>query len=101
MRLHRFYVGSEQELDHYVWLRDERILYQWQKVLRYRAGQQVILFDGVIHDRLYVISEMKKDAAHLELITDLNANCPPKTSICCGRYLKKTRMTGCCKNAPS
>jgi 16S rRNA (uracil1498-N3)-methyltransferase len=91
MRLHRFYVGSEQELDHYVWLRDERILYQWQKVLRYRAGQQVILFDGVIHDRLYVISEMKKDAAHLELITDFERKLPAKNVYLLWALLKKDK----------
>lgn len=78
MRLHRFYVGADCELTHYIWLRDPRILAQWQKVLRYRPGQQVILFDGVLHDRLYAITELKKDAAHLELITDFTRQLPER-----------------------
>ena len=91
MRLHRFYVGAEQELEHYVWLKDERILYQWQKVLRYRAGQEVILFDGVLHDRLYVITEMKKDAVHLELITDFERKTPQKNVYLLWALLKKDK----------
>lgn len=91
MRLHRFYVGAELELGHYVWLTDERILYQWQKVLRYRAGQQVVLFDGVIHDRLYTITEMKKDAAHLELITDFERKVPTKNVYLLWALLKKDK----------
>jgi 16S rRNA (uracil1498-N3)-methyltransferase len=91
MRLHRFYVGSDVPLKHYVWLQDERILYQWQKVLRYRAGQQVVLFDGAGEDRLYVVSEMKKDAAHLELITELKRKTPDKNVYLFWSLLKKDK----------
>jgi 16S rRNA (uracil1498-N3)-methyltransferase len=91
MRLHRFYVGVEHELGHHVWLKDERILHQWQKVLRYRAGQEVVLFDGVIHDRLYVITEIKKEAAHLELITDFERKLPAKNVYLLWALLKKDK----------
>lgn len=91
MRVHRFYVGSELELGHYVWLTDERILRQWQRVLRYRAGQQVVLFDGIVHDRLYAITEMKKDAAHLELITDFERKTPTKNIYLLWALLKKDK----------
>lgn len=79
------------ELGHYVWLKDERILYQWQKVLRYRAGQQVVLFDGVIHDRLYTITDLKHDAAHLELITDFERKLPARNIYLLWALLKKDK----------
>lgn len=91
MRLHRFYVGDQVRLDHYVWLRDERIIAQWQKVLRYRAGQQVVLFDGSEHERLYTITEFQKDAAHLELVTDFARKLPNREVYLFWSLLKKDK----------
>jgi 16S rRNA (uracil1498-N3)-methyltransferase len=91
VRLHRFYTGPDVKLEHYVWLKDKRIIDQWQKVLRYRAGQEVILFDGVEHERLYVISELKKDAAHLELVTDFTPKTPEREVYLFWSLLKKDK----------
>ncbi len=92
MRLHRFYVSPDEiELTHYVWLKDKRVLDQWRKVLRYRAGQEVVLFDGVEHERLYVITELKDDAAHLELITDFVRKTPAKDIYLFWSLLKKDK----------
>jgi 16S rRNA (uracil1498-N3)-methyltransferase len=91
MRLHRFYTGKELDLEHHVWLKDERILNQWRKVLRYQAGQQVVLFDGIVHERLYVITELKADAAHLELITDFERKLPQRDIYLFWSLLKKDK----------
>lgn len=91
MRLHRFYISPETPLEHYVSLSDARTITQWQKVLRYRPGQEVILFDGVQHERLYVITELTKDAAQLELVTDLNRKTPTKDIYLLWSLLKKDK----------
>lgn len=91
MRLHRFFTGPDVVLEHYVWLRDERILNQWQKVLRYRPGQQVVLFDGTEKERLYTITEFTKDAAHLELVTDFVRKLPEREVYLFWSLLKKDK----------
>lgn len=91
MKLHRFYVSPEIELGHDFWLRDERLIHQWNKVLRFRAGQDVVLFDGVEHDRLYKITEMKKDEVHLELVTEFERKLPKKDIYLLWSLLKKDK----------
>ncbi len=76
MRVHRFYVGDKVQLKKDFWLHDEALLWQWNKVLRFRDGQEVILFDGIQTDRLYRIAKIDKTEAHLELVTELARNVP-------------------------
>lgn len=90
MKIHRFYT-PDSKLDHDFWLKDETILRQWQSVLRFRPGQQVILFDGVEHDRLYKIVELTKDEAHLELVTDYQRQLPKKNVYLFWSLLKKDK----------
>lgn len=90
-RIHRFYVGDEFELTHDFWLHDQRLMHQWNKVLRYQSGQQVLLFDGVETDRLYKISELKPDEAHLELVTDYERQLPAKNIYLLWSLLKKDK----------
>ena len=70
MKLPRFNFGTKVELRHDFWLHDLQIIEQWNQVLGFQAGQEVVLFDGVGTERLYRITELKDDEAHLELITD-------------------------------
>lgn len=90
-RVHRFYVGEELELKHSFWLHDDRLLNQWNRVLRYQSGQSVLLFDGVAVDRLYKIVEIKPDEAHLELITDYDRQLPSKDIYLLWSLLKKDK----------
>ena len=79
MRTHRFYVAPDTiELKHDFWLHEERLLNQWRRVLRFQAGQQVVLFDGVEAERLYKIAELTEHEAHLELVTDFVRKTPSK-----------------------
>ena len=91
MRLHRFYVDDQVELTHDLWLHDNRLINQWQKVLRFQPGQEVVLFDGQTHDRLYKITEIKKDEAHLIHITDFVRKVPPTNTYLFWSLLKKDK----------
>jgi len=76
VRVHRFFVGEDFKLKQDFWLHDEELLWQWNRVLRFSAGQNVVLFDGVTTDRLYEIVEISKTEAHLKLKTELEQNLP-------------------------
>lgn len=90
-RPHRFFVGKTFELRHDFWLHDQRIVYQWRKVLRYQAGQEVVLFDGVESERMYKITEITDTEAHLELITDYARRLPRKNTYLLWTLLKKDK----------
>lgn len=91
MRMHRFYIGSDLELSHNFWLHNLELLHQWNKVLRFKSGQEVVLFDGQGNDRLYRIVELKISEAHLELVTEFEPKFP-KTEIYLGwSILKKDK----------
>jgi len=60
-------------------------------VLRFRAGQEVVLFDGLKHDRLFKISEISKDEAHLMHITDYVRKIPKKNVYMLWTLLKKDK----------
>ena len=60
-------------------------------MLRFREGQQVVLFDGVEHDKLYKISEINSVEAHLELVTDYTRQLPKKNIYLFWSLLKKDK----------
>lgn len=92
MRLHRFYISEgTAKLKHNFWLHDSALLHQWRKVLRYQVGQQVVLFDGVTHDRLYRIIELTEHEAHLEHVTDFERKIPSKDVYLFWALLKKDK----------
>lgn len=91
MRIHRFYVGTDIALRHNFWLHDERLIHQWYRVLRFRPGQQVVLFDGVRSDRLYAITALTEREAHLEYRTDYVRSLPPKETYLLWALLKKDK----------
>lgn len=92
MRLHRFYLDPEvHKLEQKMWLREPGLLNQWQRVLRYQQGQQVILFDAVEHESLYKIIEFKDGAVHLERVTDMVRSLPKKDIYLAWALLKKDK----------
>lgn len=90
-RIHRFYIGKDFELKHSFWLHDKRLIHQWNKVMRYQTGQEVLLFDGIETDRLYRITELKSTEVHLELITDYERQIPAKDVYLLWSLLKKDK----------
>lgn len=89
MRLHRFYTGEKLILKKDFWLRDQAILWQWLRVLRFREGQEVVLFDGSKVDRLYRITEINKAEVHLEMVTELERKVPSRHIYLFWSLLKK------------
>lgn len=92
MRLHRFYVDPDVvELKHKFWLHDERLRNQWLKVLRYREGSEVVLFDGQSTDRLYKITRVESDGFELEMVTEFERKLPDKHVYLFFSLLKKDK----------
>lgn len=76
MKIHRFYVGKINtkmgllELDNNIWIHDERLLQQWLYVLRFRVGDQLVLFNEQT-ERLYEISKIEAPhSVNLSLLTE-------------------------------
>ncbi len=91
MKLHRFYIPLGSNWSHDFWLHDEKLLHQWNKVLRFRANQEVVLFDGQKTDRLYKINEITDKEAHLILVTELSPKIPKKDIYLLWSLLKKDK----------
>lgn len=92
MRLHRFYINPKSfQLKHDFWLHNVPLLHQWNKVLRYQAGQHVVLFDGIETERLYEVAVLKPDEAHLKLITDFERKVPERDVYLLCSLLKKDK----------
>lgn len=89
MRVHRFFVGDTINLKTDFWLHDEALLWQWNKVLRFRADQDVVLFDGEQTERLYKIVEISQTEAHLKMITELKRVLPKRHVYLFWSLLKK------------
>lgn len=90
MRLHRFFAEDTVELKHDFWLHDERLLNQWNRVLRFQTGQDVVLFNDT-HERLYKIQEISKTEAHLLHVTDFERKTPSKDMYLLWALLKKDK----------
>lgn len=91
MKLHRFYTGSQQKLEHDFWLHDPELLKQWNRVLRFRTGDEVVLFDGLQHERLYKIIELSLSEAHLQMITEFQPKHPKREVYLLWSSLKKDK----------
>ncbi len=91
MRLHRFYLAPPIELKHDFWLHDERIIHQWRNVLRFQVGQELVLFDGFGHDRLYKLTEITDREAHLQHVTDFEPKTPKREIYLFFSLLKKDK----------
>lgn len=97
MRLHRFYAGGlhtkwgKVELEKNFWVHDERLMNQWLRVLRYRVGDELVLFDDTV-ERLYKITKIETpDSVHLELVTEMDRELPAKHVYLLWSLLKKDK----------
>lgn len=77
MKLHRFFV-PDVELTAKPWIHDPRLLHQWQHVLRFKPGDQLVLFDGERTERLYKIYKIEKDSIGLSLVTEMERRVPTR-----------------------
>lgn len=97
MKLHRFFAGNlhdkfgDIELRQHVWVNDTALLNQWTRVLRYKVGDQLILFDGHGQDRLYKIHKIEDLSVGLELVTELEPVYPKREVYLFFSLLKKDK----------
>lgn len=94
MKLHRFYLGKrwEREVQHFgqerCWIQDKDLTKQILKVLRFRVGDEISLYDGEI-EVLYKITEIKPDEIALHKVTNLEVKKPWKHVLLAWSLLKK------------
>jgi len=65
MKQHRFFIKEKIEDKEVITLTDRDILHQWKRVLRFLAGQRVILLDNTGTEFHGVISEISVDKADI------------------------------------
>lgn len=97
MTLHRFYVGGVHDkwgplnLERQIWMHEERLLNQWLRVLRFRVGDQLIMFNDDV-ERIYKINKIEyPHSVHLELVTECNRILPSKHVYLFWSLLKKDK----------
>jgi 16S rRNA (uracil1498-N3)-methyltransferase len=88
-RTHRFYTGPDLKLKKDFWVHDPALIWQWTRVLRFREGQDLILFDGDQTDRLYKIVAIAKTEVHLQMITEIERSLPLRNIYLFWSLLKK------------
>lgn len=91
MHVHRFYVSPDIELKHDFWLHDSQLIDRWCKDLQFQPGQELVLFDGVQHERLYRLTELNEREAHLELVTDYVRKLPAREVYLLWSLLKEDK----------
>ena len=97
MKLHRFYVGGmhdkwgPKELNHKLWVNDARLVNQWLKVLRYRVGDELVLFNDET-ERIYKVIKVEfPHSVGLELVTEQDRKMPSKHVYLLWSLLKKDK----------
>lgn len=91
MRLHRFFIEQKISPAARVIVKDEKLLHQWRNVLRLKAGDEVVLFDGFGQDhRCELASLEKKEAVCLVRESTPNA-VAPATQLCLFASLLKSK----------
>lgn len=93
-KIHRFYLGekSGREVQKFgeqrMWLQDEALMHQWQRVLRFRVGENVGLFNESA-EYIYSIVEFKPDEITLERVTEEKRKVPNKQLLLAWSMIKK------------
>lgn len=87
MRLHRFYV--EQSLGEVIVIQRKELLGQWIKVLRYKKGSRVILFNGNGFDTTYTVGTISPKEITLFAESTVSSYIPQKKVHLCVSIIKK------------
>ncbi len=80
-KVHRFIL--EIDLDARVEIHDANLLHQWEKVLKFAPGEELILCDGKGREGVYKLISLKKKTASLERIGEVRqVNGESERDIC-------------------
>jgi len=94
MRVHRFYIDKEtsREVQKFgeqrMWLQDKALMHQWSKVLKFRVGENVGLFNDEV-EYIYSITEFAADEISLERVTESARKLPNKQLLLAWSMIKK------------
>jgi 16S rRNA (uracil1498-N3)-methyltransferase len=97
MKLHRFYAGDlhdkygQIELRQHVWINQPELYNQWVRVLRFKVGDELVLFNGKDEDRLYRVEKIEDTSVGLDLITELEPVHPKREVYLFWSLLKKDK----------
>jgi len=97
MKLHRFFAGNLRDkfgpvqLRQHVWVNDPELVNQWSRVLRYKVGDELVLFNGDGEDRLYKIHKFEEQSVGIELVTELEPVYPKREIYIFFSMLKKDK----------
>ncbi|MSU55738.1 MAG: 16S rRNA (uracil(1498)-N(3))-methyltransferase [Candidatus Taylorbacteria bacterium] len=78
MRLHRFFVEEHIAPDIRLAIKDAKLLHQWRNVLRLKAGNEVILFDGFGMDHRCELASLDRGEA-MCIVRESSKSAPPST----------------------
>lgn len=93
MRLHRFFIEQKIAPNARVVVRDERLLHQWRDVLRLKAGNEVVLFDGFGDDHRCELATLLRNEAVCVVRDSSPASAPPSLELCLfASLIKKDRF---------
>lgn len=94
MKLHRFYIGDRHERStqdfgkQRMWTNDKILMHQWQKVLRFRIGEKVSLFDDNA-EFIYTITGFSKNEVSLEKVTEEKRQLPKRQFLLAWSLIRK------------
>jgi len=90
MKLHRFYIADTKLVEDLV-IDDKAYTHQWTKVLRFRVGRGIALFNNDGVEYLYVITMIDKFGVRLRRNTEIKVPKPHKEVHLCFSLLKKDK----------
>ena len=82
MRLHRFFVDERVNPSGRVVIRDQKLLHQWRSVLRLKAGDEVVLFDGFGRDHRCELATLARDEAVCLVRESVENHTLPALQLC-------------------
>lgn len=97
MKLHRFYAGELHDkrgpllLSSEIWVNDLHLVNQWLKVLRFKVGDELSLFDDERRERLYRVAETEDKAVKLQWVTDMDPQVPHRHTYLLWSLLKSDK----------
>ncbi len=90
MKIHRFFV-EDSELESNFWCQDAVLNRQWQKVLRFRVGEELALFNAQGIEKLYSVESIKNGETRLRIISNIESKKPKKNISLYFSLLKKDK----------
>jgi 16S rRNA (uracil1498-N3)-methyltransferase len=80
MRLHRFYIKNKIENESFE-ITDTDLLYQWQKVFRFKVGDEAIIFDGTGFEFFVSFENISRSSATFTVIEKKEVKDEIKTEL--------------------